>query len=179
RQIDATQRNAAGNAPARTEAGDNLRLVAPETGESTSGSEAGTGNDASALQDQLALAQESLDSSERENLDLKDRLNDLQGQLDKLQRLMELKDSQLASLQAQLAADSESAAPGSPPAAQGTDGNGAAAGAGESPEVVAQPAEPSPTATPVEQSPAPTPAAAASPAASEQAVDTPGSDDLM
>ncbi|WP_407291157.1 FimV/HubP family polar landmark protein [Stutzerimonas zhaodongensis] len=105
RQIDATQRSSAGAAPSRSEQGDNLRLVAPGTGESTSGSEAGEGADAAALRDKLAVAEEGLDSSRRENLDLKDRLNDLQGQLDKLQRLMQLKDDQLAKLQAQLAAE--------------------------------------------------------------------------
>lgn len=103
RQLDATQRDSVGAAPSRSERGDNLRLVAPEAGESTTGSDTGSGADAQALRDKLALTEESLDSSRRENLDLNDRLNDLQGQLDKLQRLMQLKDDQLAKLQAQLA----------------------------------------------------------------------------
>lgn len=103
RQLDATQRSSAGAAPTRSETGDSLRLVAPEAGKSTSGSDGGTGNDEQALRDKLAIAQESLDSSRRENTDLQDRLSDLQGQLDKLQRLMQLKDDQLAKLQAQLA----------------------------------------------------------------------------
>lgn len=110
RQIDATQRGSAGETPARSEQGDSLRLVAPETGKATSGSDAGDGNDAAALRDKLALTEEGLESSRRENVDLKDRLNDLQGQLDKLQRLMQLKDDQLAKLQAQLSADGEPAA---------------------------------------------------------------------
>jgi pilus assembly protein FimV len=107
RQLDATQRGAAGAAPSRTEQGDNLRLVAPDSGEAASGSEAGNTGDTQALRDKLALSEESLDSSRRENLDLKDRLNDLQGQLDKLQRLMQLKDDQLAKLQAQLGTDAD------------------------------------------------------------------------
>jgi pilus assembly protein FimV len=107
RQLDATQRTSAGAAPSRSEQGDNLRLVAPETGESTTGSDTGTGNDAKALRDKLAVTEESLDSSRRENVDLKDRLNDLQSQLDKLQRIMQLKDDQLAKLQAQLASGAE------------------------------------------------------------------------
>jgi len=118
RQLDATQRGSAGAAPSRSEQGDNLRLVAPEPGKSTVGSDEGAGGDAAALRDKLAVSEESLDSSRRENLDLKDRLNDLQGQLDKLQRLMQLKDDQLAKLQAQLAAGTEAgagvAAPSSP-----------------------------------------------------------------
>ena len=107
RQLDATQRNSAGAAPTRSETGDNLRLVAPEAGKSTAGSDGGTGSDEQALRDKLANAQESLDSSRRENTDLQDRLSDLQGQLDKLQRLMQLKDDQLARLQAQLANGTE------------------------------------------------------------------------
>ncbi|MCG6540140.1 peptigoglycan-binding protein LysM [Pseudomonas sp. KSR10] len=110
RQLDATKRGSAGAAPSRSEQGDSLRLVAPEAGKSTTGSDAGTGGDAAALRDKLSVAEESLDSSRRENLDLKDRLNDLQGQLDKLQRLMQLKDDQLAKLQAQLATGGEPAA---------------------------------------------------------------------
>ncbi|ANF27647.1 FimV/HubP family polar landmark protein [Stutzerimonas stutzeri] len=110
RQLDATQRGSAGAAPSRSEQGDNLRLVAPEPGKSTVGSDEGAGGDAAALRDKLAVSEESLDSSRRENLDLKDRLNDLQGQLDKLQRLMQLKDDQLAKLQAQLAAGTEAGA---------------------------------------------------------------------
>ena len=103
RQLDATQRSSAGAAPTRSESGDSLRLVAPEAGKATTGSDGGTGSDDQALRDKLAIAQESLDSSRRENADLQDRLSDLQSQLDKLQRLMELKDDQLAKLQAQLA----------------------------------------------------------------------------
>ena len=107
RQLDATQRGSAGETPARSEQGDNLRLVAPETGKATSGSDAGIGNEAAALRDKLALTEEGLESSRRENVDLKDRLNDLQSQLDKLQRLMQLKDDQLAKLQAQMSAGGE------------------------------------------------------------------------
>lgn len=110
RQIDATQRGSAGTAPSQSEQGDSLRLVAPETGKATTGSDAGAGDDAAALRDKLAVTEEGLESSRRENLDLTDRLNDLQGQLDKLQRLMQLKDDQLAKLQAQLATDGEPAA---------------------------------------------------------------------
>ncbi|MFV0455120.1 MAG: FimV/HubP family polar landmark protein [Pseudomonas sp.] len=124
RQLDATQRTAAGAAPTRSETGDSLRLVAPEAGKSTDGSDSGTGSDEKALRDQLATAQESLDSSRRENADLQDRLGDLQGQLDKLQRLMQLKDDQLAKLQAQLANGVEGA---DDTAATGMDEPGASA----------------------------------------------------
>lgn len=173
RQLDARQRSAAGAAPSRSETGDSLRLVAPETGRSTTGSDTGTADDARALRDRLAGAEESLDSSRRENLDLKDRLSDLEGQLEKLQRLMQLKDDQLAKLQAQLA---EGAAPGAeaatpvdvaPDAAEEV-GTASAEGATVEPEGVepeeagATPpaAEPEPAAKP-----APAPVAAPAPAA--------------
>ncbi|MBK4997200.1 LysM peptidoglycan-binding domain-containing protein [Pseudomonas sp. S37] len=96
RQLDATRRGAADAAPARVTQGDNLRLVSP-------GSQAGAGQ-AKALNDKLAVAQESLDTSRRDNDELKSRMSDLQSQLDKLQRLIDLKNDQLARLQAQGAA---------------------------------------------------------------------------
>ncbi|EIK53723.1 hypothetical protein YO5_15470 [Stutzerimonas stutzeri TS44] len=105
RQVDATRRTTAGDAPAQSDSRDNLRLVAPDAGKSTAGSDTGASGDSKALRDRLATTQESLDSSRRENADLKERLDDLQGQLEKLQRLMQLKDDQLAKLQAQLAVD--------------------------------------------------------------------------
>ena len=176
RQLDARQRSTAGAAPSRSEVGDSLRLVAPETGKSTTGSDTGSADDARALRDRLANAEESLDSSRRENLDLKDRLSDLEGQLEKLQRLMQLKDDQLAKLQAQLAAGAESgseaavsegpeAAGAATPGAAGLD-EPAADGAAEpevvEPEAPAAPpaAEPEPVATP-----APAPVAAPAPTA--------------
>ncbi|AJE15661.1 FimV/HubP family polar landmark protein [Stutzerimonas balearica] len=109
RQLDATRRTGAGDAPARSESRDSLRLVAGEAGKATSGSDSGAASDAAALRDKLAVTQENLDSSRRENAELNDRLSDLQGQLDKLQKLMQLKDDQLAKLQAQLATDGQAA----------------------------------------------------------------------
>ncbi len=140
RQIDATQRGSAGTAPSQSEQGDSLRLVAPETGRATTGGDAGADGDAAALRDKLALTEEGLESSRRENVDLKDRLNDLQSQLDKLQRLMQLKDDQLAKLQAQLATDGESAAAIAPQensSAEGSEQDAAVApaGAGTTPEM--------------------------------------------
>ncbi len=93
RQLDATRRGAADAAPARIAQGDNLRLVSPNN--------QGAANDAKALSDKLAVAQESLDTSRRDNEELQSRMTDLQSQLDKLQRLIELKNDQLARLQAQ------------------------------------------------------------------------------
>ncbi|MFK3721836.1 FimV/HubP family polar landmark protein [Pseudomonas fulva] len=108
RQLDATRRGAADATPAAIAQGDNLRLVSP-------GNQPGTGQ-AKALNDKLAVAQESLDTSRRDNEELKSRMSDLQSQLDKLQRLIELKNDQLARLEAQGAATPAPAAtvPGEP-----------------------------------------------------------------
>jgi pilus assembly protein FimV len=93
RQLDATRRGAAEAAPERIAQGDNLRLVSP-------GNQAGAAP-AKGLNDKLAVAQESLDTSRRDNDELKSRMADLQSQLDKLQRLIALKNDQLARLEAQ------------------------------------------------------------------------------
>lgn len=110
RQLDATRRSAAGTAPAQAPAEDNLRLVSAASGKSTSGSDSGAAADSQGLADKLALNQESLATSQRENQELKERLGDLQSQLEKLQRLIELKNEQLAKLQGGLAADAATTA---------------------------------------------------------------------
>ncbi|WP_312818026.1 FimV/HubP family polar landmark protein [Pseudomonas sp.] len=113
RQLDATRRGAADAAPERIAQGDNLRLVSP-------GTQAG-GNSAKAISDKLAVAQESLDTSRRDNEELKSRVSDLQSQMDKLQKLIQLKNDQLARLEAQGAAAEAppaGALPGEPAPAQ-------------------------------------------------------------
>lgn len=105
RQLDATRRTEAGAAPARVETGDSLRLVAADSGKAAAGSDQGA--DGKAAADKLALAKENLDATQRENVELKSRMDDLQSQLDKLQRLIALKDEQLAKLQANLAQSSK------------------------------------------------------------------------
>ena len=119
RQLDATKRDSAGAAPAKAESKDSLKLVSADSGKSTAGSEKGKG-DSKALNDQLAVTKESLDSTRRENEELKGRMSDLQSQVDKLQRLIELKDNQLAKLQSDLAQQGKAAAPAQPatPAAE-------------------------------------------------------------
>ena len=134
RQLDATKRETAGAAPAQVESRDTLKLVSAESGKATTGSEKGS-EDIKALTDKLAVTQESLDSSRRENTELKERMGDLQSQLDKLQRLIQLKDDQMAKLQADLAAQAKAAAA---PAAE-------APAVAEAPVVAAEPA---PVATP-------------------------------
>ncbi|MET3054940.1 MULTISPECIES: FimV/HubP family polar landmark protein [Pseudomonas] len=96
RQLDATRRTGTEATPAQIANQDNLRLVAP-----SSKTAAGDGK---AVSDKLALAQESLDTTRRDNAELKSRMSDLQSQLDKLERLIALKNDQLARLEAQGAA---------------------------------------------------------------------------
>ncbi|CRM17340.1 FimV/HubP family polar landmark protein [Pseudomonas sp. 25 R 14] len=97
-QLDATKRTQAGAAPSQTAAKDNLSLVSAEAAKA---GVKGAAGDSKALSNKLAVTQESLDSTRRENEELKSRMTDLQSQLDKLQRLIELKNNQLAKLQAE------------------------------------------------------------------------------
>ncbi|ARU89111.1 FimV/HubP family polar landmark protein [Pseudomonas sp. M30-35] len=117
RQLDATKREVAGAAPAKAEEGDKLKLVSAEAGKSTAGSDKGQA-DSETLSNKLAVTQESLDSTRRANEELSGRMNDLQSQVDKLQRLIKLKDDQLAKLQADLASQGDTAATAAVPGAQ-------------------------------------------------------------
>ena len=100
-QIDATRRGGKQGAPAPVESTDKLSLV------SANGKSAGkgAGGDSKALNNKLAVTQESLDTTRRDNAELKSRMTDVQSQLDKLQRLIQLKNDQLAKLEAQNAAE--------------------------------------------------------------------------
>ena len=97
-QLDATKRTQTGNAPSSTQAKDNLSLVSAEAAKKGA---KGTVGDSRALSDKLAMTQEELDTTRRDNEELKSRAADLQSQLDKLQKLIQLKNDQLARLQAQ------------------------------------------------------------------------------
>lgn len=107
RQVDATRRAQAGAAPSQVEARDNLSLVSASNQPGADGA-AGDAD----LSNKLAMTQEALDTSRRDNAELKSRMDDLQSQLDKLQRIIELKNGQLARMQA--AGASPEAAPVAP-----------------------------------------------------------------
>ncbi|QAX85947.1 peptidoglycan-binding protein [Pseudomonas sp. DTU12.3] len=142
-QLDATNRGRA-NTGAASNAQDNLSLVSAE---SAKGRGKGAAGDAKALSNKLAVTQESLDTTRRDNEELKSRMTDLQSQLDKLQKLIELKNNQLAKLQAE--------GSGAAPAA-----NGAAAAV---PAITAELAA-TPPATPADAAAAsPTPESAIAP----------------
>lgn len=132
RQLDATKRGGA-DVTSSQPAKDNLSLVSAEAGKAGKNGK-GAAGDSQALNNKLAIAQESLDTTRRDNADLKSRMNDLQSQVDKLQRLIELKNNQLAKLQtegpggaqpstpmsAELAADPQAAQAGATPPAEST-----------------------------------------------------------
>jgi len=111
-QLDATRGNGRGNAPAPAQ-GDNLKLV---SGEAADARARGLAGDNKVLSDKLAVTQESLDSARRENDELQSRMADLQSQLDKAQRLLQLKSDQLARLEAAATGTpaSNAAEPGAP-----------------------------------------------------------------
>ena len=92
-QVDATRRGN-GAAPAAQPPRDNLSLVA-----GTNNAQ-GPAGDAKALSEKLAVTEEALDSTRRANDELNSRNADLQSQLDKLQKLIQLKNDQLARMQA-------------------------------------------------------------------------------
>ncbi|WP_349736843.1 FimV/HubP family polar landmark protein [Pseudomonas jessenii] len=153
-QLDATNRARTEGAPAQA-ATDKLSLVSAESGKNPGKGAAG---DAKALSNKLAVTQESLDTSRRDNAELKSRMADLQSQVDKLQRLLELKNNQLAKLQTEGAAAAPAAAT-APAMSAELAANPAAAPA---------PADAAPMVTPPEATPAPVEKPAeATPAASD------------
>ncbi|MEX0603893.1 MAG: FimV/HubP family polar landmark protein [Marinobacter sp.] len=112
REVDGTeqapQTAATGSTP--DQSGDELRLIVPGDGPRSSEDGASAGSDGSSTggsEADRAAALESLDESRRENEELTTRVDDLQSQVETLQRLIELKDSQLADLQAMAQAETE------------------------------------------------------------------------
>lgn len=138
-QLDATKRGRGEGAPAQAAGRDNLSLVSAESAKAGAKGK-GAAGDAQALNNKLAVTQESLDAARRDNEELKSRMADLQSQLDKLQRLIELKNNQLAKMQADGAAV--------PPA-------------GEAPPVMSAELTPAPAAQAPAVAPTPAPEAAA------------------
>jgi len=105
RTVDATDQTA--NAPegevSGASGGDQLRLLAADDTASRDaadgGSAGGDGDTAGGVDGGSAVAKEELESARRENNELTGRLDDLQGQVQTLQRLLELKNTQLADMQ--------------------------------------------------------------------------------
>ncbi|KJZ41673.1 FimV/HubP family polar landmark protein [Pseudomonas fluorescens] len=153
-QLDATKR-ARGEGPSSQAATDKLSLVSAESGKAGGKGAAG---DAKNLSNKLAVTKESLDTSRRDNAELKSRVTDLQSQMDKLQRLIELKNNQLAKLQAEGAADAPAPGATAPAMSAELAANPAATtpadAAPAAPEAAAPEATPAPAEKPVEPTPA-------------------------
>jgi len=109
-QLDATRKD---KAIARDNAVDDNRLTLLAGGAATSESDrAASGKvddraagDQSSLANELNLALENLDKSQRENAELRGRLDALEEQIGTLQRLINLKDEQMVALQTGMASD--------------------------------------------------------------------------
>ncbi|MEO8642805.1 FimV/HubP family polar landmark protein [Pseudomonas sp.] len=150
-QLDATKR-ARGEGPSSQTATDKLSLVSAESGKAGG---KGAKGDAKNLSNKLAVTQESLDTTRRDNAELKSRMTDLQSQLDKLQRLIELKNNQLAKLQAEGAADAPAPGATAPAMSAELAANPAATTpADAAPTVPEAAATPAPVEQPVEPTPA-------------------------
>lgn len=100
-QVDATPRGAEPSERVEREGG-RLSLSSAATSAGAGADAAGSG-DLDALQNRLASSEEGLDKATRDNADLRTEVGDLQAQLDTMQRLVELKDDQLAALQGNVA----------------------------------------------------------------------------
>ncbi|MBV6821574.1 FimV/HubP family polar landmark protein [Pseudomonas sp. PD9R] len=152
-QLDATKRGR-GDVTATQTGQDKLSLVSAESGKARG---KGTAGDAKALSNKLAVTQESLDTTRRGNDELKSRVADLQSQMDKLQRLIELKNNQLAKLQAEGAAAAPAAVAAAPAITAELTPNPAATPAEGVPAAPA-PAAPEAVPAPAEKPAEPTPA---------------------
>ncbi len=104
-QLDATGRNTSVAPRATSDGRGEVRLVTDAkqgaNSAGASGDTEGQGNGRQeALENDLAIALENLDKSRRDNAELEDRLTALEEQIAALQRLVTLKNDQLASMQA-------------------------------------------------------------------------------
>ncbi|MAE21302.1 MAG: hypothetical protein CMK92_02625 [Pseudomonas sp.] len=103
-QIDATGRQAVEPTAPKSTNGGEVRLLSSdakgEAGQAGGQVSGNTGNTAAALENDLSIALENLDKSQRENLELAQRLEALEAQLAKMERLITLQNDQLANMQA-------------------------------------------------------------------------------
>jgi len=95
-QLDARNRETVEKAEKTQYSEGYLKLTAPNQAATTG---TGVGGKGSSSEDQLAVVQENLASSRRESDDLKTRLVDLEAQVETMQKLIKLKDEELAAMQ--------------------------------------------------------------------------------
>ena len=147
------QREPAPASSVATRKGGKLKLVAPEGKASEAGgtSESGDAN-LEAVRKELMLAQEAEEAQRRENDELRERLQELEGQLISMQRLLVLEGNDMAQLQGQLAeGNAEKAMPAEKAIDQKPSGNpegevAAARQAAEKPPKPKEKAKPQPEA---------------------------------
>ena len=104
-QLDATGRDFSTGNQQRNTSGGEVKLVSAQSSQARS---AGAGGDVTrgsggrqeALENELSITLENLDKAQRENKDLRERLDDLNEQIESMQRLLTMKNSQLAHMQA-------------------------------------------------------------------------------
>lgn len=107
-QLDATTSNT--ESPAESSEQARLSLAtAGDRDDASAGEGIGSGTGSAALRDKLDMAQEGLDKTTRDNDELQSRLNDMESKVATLQRLIELKDDQLAAMQGSAAEQQEAA----------------------------------------------------------------------
>ena len=128
RTVDATATNKPSQGTAAASSGgDELKLLVADNKGAKDTADGGSAGGDSKLPGGVdagnAVAMEELESARRENADLNSRVEDLQDQVQTLQRLLELKNSQLADLQQMTGEQdqAQSATSGSPQADTGTD----------------------------------------------------------
>jgi pilus assembly protein FimV len=147
---------AAGEAPAAPAAGakqTRLKLVAP--GSEGAGSGSGS-KDVAQLRKDLLIAAESLDANRQETEELKNRLSEMEEQLQAMQRLIMLKDDEMLALQKQLGQKPEGAAAAKPAEAPAMPAETAAKPEMAASETEAKPAmaeAPAPKPAPVQEKP--------------------------
>lgn len=172
------QLDASAPEPSQKEGGfrEQARLSIATTGDADKGG-AGGGKGVDALRQQLTQSQEALEKGRRDNKELQSRLDDMERQIATLQRLISLKDDQLAALQTQ-SSGTKTAPQSAPGAATETAPTADASPAAQAPasaEVAAPAAAPAakPAPTPAAAKPAAKPAPAPKPAATTEIVDHP------
>ncbi|MGY3040708.1 pilus assembly protein FimV [Rhodanobacter sp. TND4EL1] len=125
---DAATRTSSASVATPSDTGDRLALVpAKQDGHAGSPGTGSADKSAGSLRQDLLRTQESLASLQQQSSDLKTRLKDLGDINSKNERLLSLKDNEIAELQAKLAAARKSA--GLPPAAESTVASAKEAGA--------------------------------------------------
>lgn len=151
-----TGANAASAAPATTGEEARLKLLPPDAGQTAAGGTGGTTAAGKSTQDHLASSSEANEAQQQENASMRAKIDELNGQVQSMQRLLALKDDTLAVLQNKLSQTQQGAVESQAAVHQGT-----AATASQPPEAQAQTPQVQPPQA--QQAPAPKPKSAGPP----------------